>query len=60
MDNPEYKMDKVEIPKIFNGIVKLAKDQDEMVDYIDDYNLEDIEKKSFSVLSKKYLNITIL
>ncbi len=49
----QNKMDKVEIPKIFNGIVKLAKDQDEMVDYIDDYNLEDIEKKSFSVLSKK-------
>ena len=48
-------MDKVEIPKVFKGIEKLAKHQDDMVDYIDDYNLEDIQK-SLNVLSKKVIN----
>ena len=51
----QNKMDKVEIPKVFKGIEKLAKHQDDMVDYIDDYNLEDIQK-SLNVLSKKVIN----
>ena len=49
----QNKMDKVELPKIFDGINALAKKQDEMVDYIDDYNLEDVKKKSLNTLSKK-------
>jgi SAM-dependent methyltransferase len=52
----QNKMDKIEIPKVFKGIEKLAKHQDDMVDYIDDYNLEDIQKKSLNVLSKKVIN----
>jgi iron uptake system EfeUOB component EfeO/EfeM len=49
----QNKMDKNEVPKIFSGISQLAKSQDDLVDYIDDYNLEDIEKKSFNNLSDK-------
>jgi hypothetical protein len=49
----QNKMDKQEVPKMFNGIGQLAKSQDDLVDYIDDYNLEDIKKKSFNNLSGK-------
>ena len=49
----QNKMDKNEVPKMFNGIDQLAKSQDDLVDYIDDYNLEDTKMKSFNNLSNK-------
>jgi SAM-dependent methyltransferase len=52
----QNKMDKSEVPKIFTGINELAKSQNDLVDYIDDYNLEDKKKKSFNSLSNKLVN----